>query len=166
MARFSCILICAVLILLPVSALTQEEMLRAVYDHVVQNYSYIYGRMYAFGAEGWAEKEAWRMLTDRGGNCYCYAALFYELARFVGYDAVLYSGRVSGEQYDFRDYDGEIVYAGEGSTPHAWVEIEIDGEVFLFDTEYEYRSYGLNKMFKRDDAVRLQFGYCRPKTPA
>lgn len=146
--------------------MTQEEMLRAVYDHVVQNYSYIYGRMYAFGAEGWAEKEAWRMLTDRGGNCYCYAALFYELARFVGYDAVLYSGRVSGEQYDFRDYDGEIVYAGEGSTPHAWVEIEIDGEVYLFDTEYEYRSYGLNKMFKRDDAVRLQFGYSRPKTPA
>ena len=147
-------------------SMTREEMLRAVYDYVVQNFSYIYGHMYAFGAGGWAEKEAWRMLTDHGGNCYCYAALFYELARFVGYDAVLYSGRVSGEQYDFRDYDGNVVYAGERSTPHAWVEIEIDGELYLFDAEYEYRSYGLNKMFKRDNTVWLQFGYARPDTPA
>ena len=29
--------------------MTREEMLRAVYDHVVANYNYIYGRMYAFG---------------------------------------------------------------------------------------------------------------------
>ena len=146
--------------------MTQEEMLRAVYDYVVQNFTYIYGHMYAFGAGGWAEKEAWRMLTDHGGNCYCYAALFCELARFVGYDAVLYSGRVSGEQYDFRDYDGNVVYAGEQSTPHAWVEIEIDGELYLFDTEYEFRSYGLNKMFKRNGTVWQQYGYARPNTPA
>ena len=142
--------------------MTREEMLRAVYDHVVANYEYIYGRMYAFGAEGWAVREARRMLNDGGGNCYCYAALFYELARFVGYDAVIYSGRVSGEQYDFRDYDGNIVYAGEHSTPHAWVEIEMDGELCLFDPEYEYRSYGMNQMFMRNDKIWQRFGYSKP----
>ena len=143
--------------------MTREEMLRAVYDHVVANYNYIYGRMYAFGAEGWAIREAKRMLNDSGGNCYCYAALFYELARFVGYDAQIYSGRVNGEQYEFRDYEGNNVFAGEMSTPHAWVEIEIEGENYLFDTEFEYRSYGMNKMFKRNDTVRLQYGYTKAK---
>ena len=143
--------------------MTREEMLRAAYDHVIANYTYIYGRMYAFGAEGWAIKETKRMLADHGGNCYCYAALFYELARFLGYDAQIYSGRVSGEQYDFRDYEGNIVYAGENSTPHAWVEIEIAGENYLFDTEYEFRSYGGNKMFKRNGTIWQQFGYSKPK---
>ena len=143
--------------------MTREEMLRAVYDHVVANYSYIYGRMYAFGAEGWAVREAKRMLNDGGGNCYCYAALFCELARFIGYDAQIFSGRVNGEQYEFRDYEGNNVFAGEMSTPHAWVEIEMDGENYLFDTEFEYRSYGMNKMFKRDDTARLQYGYTKPK---
>ena len=49
------------------------------------------------------------------------------------------------------------------STPHAWVEIEIEGENYLFDTEFEYRSYGMNKMFKRNDTVRLQYGYTKAK---
>ena len=143
-------------------AMSREEMLRAVYDYVVDNFSYIYGRMYAFGAGGWATTEARRMLLNRGGNCYCYAALFYELARFVGYDAQLYSGHVTGEQYDFRDYDGNTVIAGYNHTPHAWVEIEIDGEVFLFDAEYEYRSGGMNQMFMQGDLTRARFGYVNP----
>ena len=103
------------------------------------------------------------MLNNNGGNCYCYAALFYELARFVGYDAQIYSGRVNGEQYEFRDYEGNNVYAGEMSTPHAWVEIDIDGENCLFDAEFEYRSYGMNKMFKRNDSVWMQYGYTKAK---
>ena len=70
---------------------------------------------------------------------------------------------MSGQQYDFRDYEGNIVYAGENSTPHAWVEIEIDGENYLFDTEYEFRSYGGNKMFKRNGTIWQQFGYSKPK---
>ena len=42
------------------------------------------------------------MLEYGSGNCYCFAALFYELARFVGYDAKLYSGRayVAGTGFD------------------------------------------------------------------
>ena len=68
------------------------------------------------------------------------------------------------EQYEFQDYDGNIVYAGEMSTPHAWVEIEIDGENYLFDAEYEYRSYGANQMFKCTEDVWQRFGYSKPKT--
>lgn len=139
----------------------REDMLRAVYDYVVKNYTYRYGSMYAFGADGWAVKEAKRMLEYGSGNCYCFAALFYELARFVGYDAKLYSGRAYGEQYEYRAYEGDLVYAPMGYTPHGWVEIEFDGIPYIFDTEYEYRSYGLRKMFKADDTVRSQYGYTK-----
>ena len=139
----------------------REQMLRIVYDYVVDNFTYRYGSMYAFGAEGWAVKEARRMLEYGSGNCYCFAALFYELARFVGYDAKLYSGRAYGEQYEYRSYDTDLVYAPIGYTPHGWVEIEFDGEPYLFDTEYEYRSYGLRDMFKGDEKVRGQYGYTK-----
>ncbi len=139
----------------------REEMLRAVYDYVVDSFSYRYGSMYPFGAEGWAIREAKRMLEYNSGNCYCYAALFYELARFVGYDAKLYSGRVYGEQYEFRGYDQTLVYAPMGYTPHGWVEIEFDGEPYIFDTEFEYRSWGLRDMFKGSDSIRKQYGYVK-----
>ena len=139
----------------------REQMLRIVYDYVVDNFTYRYGSMYAFGAEGWAVKEARRMLEYGSGNCYCFAALFYELARFVGYDAKLYSGRAYGEQYEYRSYDTDLVYAPMGYTPHGWVEIEFDGEPYIFDTEYEYRSYGLRDMFKGDEKVRGQYGYTK-----
>ena len=139
----------------------REQMLRIVYDYVVDNFTYRYGSMYAFGAAGWAVKEARRMLEYGSGNCYCFAALFYELARFVGYDAKLYSGRAYGEQYEYRTYDTDLVYAPIGYTPHGWVEIEFDGEPYIFDTEYEYRSYGLRDMFKGDEKVRGQYGYTK-----
>jgi hypothetical protein len=139
----------------------REQMLRIVYDYVVDNFTYRYGSMYAFGAEGWAVREARRMLEYGSGNCYCFAALFYELARFVGYDAKLYSGRAYGEQYEYRTYDTDLVYAPIGYTPHGWVEIEFDGEPYIFDTEYEYRSYGLRDMFKGDEKVRGQYGYTK-----
>lgn len=137
------------------------EMLRAVYDYVVDNFSYRYGSMYAFGAEGWAVKEAKRMLENGGGNCYCYAALFYELARFVGYDAKIYSGRAYGEQYEYRTYDNDLVFCPMGYTPHGWVEIEFGGEDYIFDPEYEYRSWGLKDMFMASDTARKQYGYTR-----
>ena len=101
------------------------------------------------------------MLEYGSGNCYCFAALFYELARFVGYDAKLYSGRAYGEQYEYRTYDTDLVYAPMGYTPHGWVEIEFDDVPYIFDTEYEYRSYGLRDMFKGDDTVRGQYGYVK-----
>ena len=142
----------------------REEMLRAVYDHVVSSYSYRYGSMYAFGAEGWAVREAKRMLEYGSGNCYCFAALFYELARFVGYDAKLYSGRAYGEQYEYRAYDGDLIYAPMGYTPHGWVEIEFDGEPYIFDTEYEYRSWGLRQMFKGNEDIRKQYGYTKAES--
>ena len=141
--------------------MTREEMLRAVYDYVVHNFGYAYGNMYERGATGWEIKEAKRMLRNGAGNCYCFAALFYELARFVGYDAQIYAGWAYGEQYDYYDDDQVRVIAPQGYTPHGWVEIEMDGKNELFDPEYEYRSSGLMKMFKAEPWIYLAYGYTK-----
>ena len=101
------------------------------------------------------------MLRNSAGNCYCFAALFYELARFVGYDAKLYSGIVYGEQQVYYSENGTRVIAPQAYTPHGWVEIEFDGVDYIFDTEFEYRSYGMLKMFKADNHVRLQYAYLK-----
>ena len=141
--------------------MTREEMLQAVYDYVVDNFSYAYGNMYERGATGWEIREAKRMLRNGAGNCYCFAALFYELARFVGYDAQIYAGWAYGEQYDYYDDDQVRVIAPQGYTPHGWVEIEFDGKNELFDPEYEYRSSGLMKMFKAEPWIYLAYGYTK-----
>ncbi len=138
-----------------------EEMLRAVYDYVVENYRYRIGGVYARGAEGWAAKEALRMLRNHSGNCYCFAALFYELARFVGYDANIYAGLVYGEQQVYAAEDGSRVYAPQAYTPHGWVEITIDGIDYIFDAEFEAKSGGLLKMFMVTDKARMQFAYSK-----
>ena len=45
---------------------------------------------------------------------------FWSLARGVGFDAVCYAGLV-----------------GKDRDPHSWVEIEFDGEPYIFDVETE-----------------------------
>ena len=143
------------------ATMTREEMLRAVYDYVVHSFNYAYGNMYERGAQGWEIREAKRMLRNGAGNCYCFASLFYELARFVGYDARIYAGWAYGEQYDYYDDDQARVVAPQGYTPHGWVEIEMDGKDELFDPEYEYRSAGLMQMFKAEHWIYLAYGYTK-----
>ncbi len=101
------------------------------------------------------------MLRNGGSNCYGYAALFYELARFLGYDARIYSGIVLGEQRVFYTEEGTRVISPEAYTPHGWVEIAFDGVDYIFDPEYEYRSSGLQNMFMADEGIRLQYGYMK-----
>ena len=137
------------------------EMLRAVYNYVVHNFDYRYGNMYPYGAEGWDIREAKRMLENKGGNCYCFSGLFYHLARFLGYDAKIFSGRIRGEQYEYLSYDQELVFAPMGMTPHSWVEIEFDGYPYIFDPEMEYRNWGLKDMFMGDESLREQYSYTK-----
>ena len=58
------------------------------------------------------------MLSKGRGNCYCYASVFWYLARWIGYDAKIISG---------------YMYSGD----HSWVEI--DG--YIYDTQLEWRYY-------------------------
>ncbi len=63
---------------------------------------------------------------NRRGNCFCYAATFYWVAKELGYDVTLYEGRVR--------------MAAGGTGPHAWVEIRINGTTYICDPNAEYET--------------------------
>ena len=88
------------------------------------HFNYLVRNYYASGETGWAIPEAITMFETGKGNCYNFTAAFWSLARGVGYDAVAYSGLV-----------------GVDRNPHSWIEMDINGETFVFDveTEMQYR---------------------------
>ena len=56
------------------------------------------------------------------GNCYVMAAMFCEMARLLGYDAHLISGKVP------------LLKGGYG--PHSWTEINVNGTVYVCDPDF------------------------------
>ncbi|WP_205142590.1 transglutaminase domain-containing protein, partial [Faecalicoccus pleomorphus] len=69
-----------------------------------------------YGSENYA---AYGFATHRG-NCYVMAAVFTYLAKDLGYDAHQVGG-----------------YQGSYNTPHSWVEIVINGTIYVFDPDFE-----------------------------
>ena len=64
--------------------------------------------------------------TNNKGNCFVFAATFCEMSRLLGYTT--------------RQMYGQVPYALGGLTPHSWVEIDIDGQTYVFDPEYQYQT--------------------------
>lgn len=130
----------------------REEMLHTLYRYVVLNFNYLRQGTREFGETGWENESAAVMLTERRGNCYNYAATFGLLARALGYDAVMYSGSIYGEN------GADLGYPTK--RPHGWVEIEIDGTVYIFDTDMQATvgRYSGESFYMRGD-IRDQYGY-------
>ena len=108
------------------AVMTGEEMLNTIYNHVTYSNSYLGARndqLHEVGDISWVNDAAYHMLTVRKGCCYNFAAEFYVLAKAIGYDAIIYSGRINPPPL---------------VRPHGWVEIEFDGVPYIFDTELEY----------------------------
>ena len=100
---------------------TREEMLRAAYLYVRDSFTYLRRNYYEVGADGWQTDEAVTMLTTGRGNCYCYAAAFWALARGLGYDATAVAGTVGWDR-----------------SPHGWVIMyDEEGTRIIYDTELE-----------------------------
>lgn len=85
--------------------------LRSCYNWVVNNMSY-----QSLGVpslpSGYTSRSQWyaiKAFSEHRGNCYCYAAAFYYLAKNLGYNAEYVEGRVTA--------------VGGGYTPHGWVVI-------------------------------------------
>ena len=62
------------------------------------------------------------------GNCYVMAATFYYMAKVLGYDA--------------HQVAGYVPRIGGGVTPHSWVEIVINGTVYVFDPNFTNETGG------------------------
>ena len=128
--------------------MTREEMLRALYNYSRDDFRYLKRPTYDFGATGFMQADALEMMKTHRGNCYSFASVFYYLARWIGYDAVTYSGTL-----------------GRTSQPHSWVEIEFDGTWYVFDPELEnayrtkYNNYNM-KLYKYLD--NNYWRYIRP----
>ena len=96
--------------------MTRDEMLRVFFAYCRDTYRYLKWRNYNTGDTSFTLDAARQMLSTGRGNCYCYASVFWYLARWLGYDAKIFSGGVLGG-------------------PHGWVEI--DG--YIYDTQLEWR---------------------------
>ena len=106
----------------------REKMLYEAYKYVRDNNLYLKGNYYRVEETGWEIEEALKLLHKNRGNCYSFAAGMWALARGLGYDAKAISG-----------------YISHTYQPHGWVEIEIDGVMYVFDAEQEglyYRARG------------------------
>ena len=136
-----------------------EEMLYELYDYICRTFSPAEDTLYPIGAEGWAVKEAKRILENGEASCYGYAALFYELSYMIGYQPKLISGSIFGTQTQFESEDGIRVEAHAGHKPYAWVEIKFDGIWFIFDPAGESKVDSYRMYYKRYDPVRWQRGY-------
>lgn len=109
------------------------EALRAAYNYTRDSFTYLRRNYYDPGAEGWGGQEAYAMLSTGMGNCYSYAATFYELSRALGFDARLISG-----------------FVARNRSPHGWVEFDIDGVHYVCDTELEMTYYRDKRAVKPD----------------
>lgn len=97
-------------------------LLRVAYDHCVTGgYNYLKRNIYKTGHTGWEVEDARIMFETNRGNCYNFAAIFWALARGLGYDAYALAGTCTKTEQ-----------------PHGWVQIEFDGEDFFFDPEWHY----------------------------
>ena len=79
-------------------------------------------------AEGYTEDEYYAVYAyeNRSGNCYCFAAAFYQLALELGYDAEF--------------VQGEVGMAAGGRGPHGWVEIHVNGSTYVCDPDAQYET--------------------------
>lgn len=107
------------------SSMTKSQKLRACWNYVLTHMTYAY--YYPSGKTGWQRELALIGLKNKAGNCYGFACAFAALAREVGYDPYVVSGRVTGTR------DG----ASDGLTRHCWVMI---GGCY-YDPEAQYKGW-------------------------
>ncbi|MBP0986093.1 MAG: transglutaminase domain-containing protein [Oscillospiraceae bacterium] len=135
--------------LIKTQTMPRESMLYEAFKYVRDSNLYLKGSYYRVEETGWEIEEALKLFSKGKGNCYSFAAQMWALARGLGYDAKAISGFMS------HTYQ-----------PHGWVEIEIDGVMYVFDAEQEglyYRArgeYNVN-MFKMTYETASFWSYIR-----
>lgn len=102
--------------------MSRNQKLRALYNYVRDNFSYLRRDLVSKGQTGWEAAYAEEFLRLGRGNCYSFSATFCLLARELGLPAYTVVGGL-----------------GASNSPHGWVEINLDGTVYMFDPQLEWR---------------------------
>lgn len=119
------------------SSMSRDEKLRALYNYVRDNYSYLKRGLVTKNETNWEPAYAEEFIKTKMGNCFSYAALYCLLARQTGVPAYTVVGKLGVRTVQ----------------DHGWVEIALDGATYLFDSELEW-SY-LHKYNKRVDLFKI-----------
>lgn len=73
---------------------------------------------------------------NQKGNCYVMAAMFYEMAYILGYNP--------------RQMAGWVPSISRGITQHSWIEIDMDGQTWVFDPNFTYAT--------KNDGFKFKYG--------
>ena len=115
-------LVCAaILAQITTPEMSNDQKLRRAYDHILAITTY--RRTYETPSGEWTKPYALDIYATGQGNCYRYAAAFAYLARELGYTV--------------RVATGQIAASRGGVTPHAWVEINVNGSWLICDPDME-----------------------------
>lgn len=102
------------------ATMTRDQKLRSLFNYCRDYYTYLKRPLISKGQTGWEPDYALFFLRNGKGNCYCFSAAYCLLCRNLGLPAYTVVGRAL-------------------NSPHGWVEIQLDGATYLFDTQLEWR---------------------------
>ena len=115
------------------SGMSTYDKVKACYDYLVRNVEYaIFFSSYLTPDDGYVYKgifdplvayNALYTLSHKTGVCDSYSAAFVALTRAIGLESYVVGGRTSK--------------SGGGWTGHAWVNIRINGVMYVFDPQVE-----------------------------
>lgn len=101
-------------------SMTRDQKLRVLFNYVRDNFKYLKRPLVSKDQTGWEPEYALFFLNNGKGNCYSFSAAYCLLCRELGLPAYTVVGSVL-------------------NSPHGWVEIVLDGSVYMFDTQLEWR---------------------------
>jgi len=111
------------------NSMTNRQKLKAIYTYLYKQCAYRTDVYRKVGTNSWDKEVAYKMLKNKKGNCYYYAAATTYAARKCGYNAKTISGYVLYRGYTY-------------PARHGWCEIKKDdGTKCFVDTELQYLSY-------------------------
>ena len=107
---------------------TAAQQLRSCYDALT---TYRYERVFGVPKTGEDFRNmAIKMFRDKSGNCFCYAAAFSCIAKVLGYDSKVVSGKIAS--------------AYGGVTAHGWSQVNYNGTWLICDPDMQKESMYYN----------------------
>lgn len=100
--------------------MTRDEKLRVLFNYVQDNFTYLKRPLVSREQTGWEAEYALFFLKNGKGNCHSFSAAYALLCREIGLPAYTVVGSAL-------------------NSPHSWVEIVLDGSVYMFDTQLGWR---------------------------
>jgi hypothetical protein len=108
------------------------DTMKKSFKYIITNYKYL-DHPNDFKGD-WISRYAWRMVSKKDGHCKNFASTVCVFFRSYGYDARVVSGYVESRS--------------RGWAVHGWVEVIIDGKIYVCDPSFAARR-GLKGWYKR-----------------